>query len=269
MQENPAVGLFRFMEFLPATKILSVISLLMIVIFFVTSADSGAMVLNMLSARGVDDTPALQRTLWTFVIALAASLLLLGGGLQALQTATIASALPFAIALLGAFWGFGRAILADGAKRDAHSTHTPPAMAAEGWRERLRVLLDYPDNQTVQAFQRNTIRPAMQSFAGELAERGVAARVIAEDDALSVRLEVSHGDEPDFSYEVRARLHPMPDASLLGGTSDDNVAGFYRAEVHLAEGGQDYDVMGWSQEQVIVDILNQYEEHLHFLHTVR
>ena len=40
-------------------------------------------------------------------------------------------------------------------------------------------------------------------------------------------------------------------------------------EVHLAEGGQDYDVMGWSQEQIIVDILNQYEDHLHFLHTVR
>ena len=269
VQENPAVGLFRFVEFLPATKILSVISLLMIVIFFVTSADSGAMVLNMLSAKGVDDTPALQRTLWTFVIALAASLLLLGGGLQALQTATIASALPFAVALLGAFWGFGRAILADGAKRDAHSTHTPPAMAAEGWRERLRVLLDYPDNQTVQAFQRNTIRPAMQSFAGQLAERGVAAQVIAEDDALSVRLEVSHGGEADFSYEVRARLHPMPDASLSAGVSDANAAGFYRAEVHLAEGGQDYDVMGWSQEQVIVDILNQYEDHLHFLHTVR
>jgi choline/glycine/proline betaine transport protein len=142
-------------------------------------------------------------------------------------------------------------------------------MAAEGWRERLRVLLDYPDDQTVQAFQRNTIHPAMQSFAGALAERGVAAQVITEDDALSVRLEVSHGDEPDFSYEVRARLHPMPDASLSAGTSGDKAATFYRAEVHLKEGGQDYDVMGWSQEQVIVDILNQYEDHLHFLHTVR
>ena len=143
------------------------------------------------------------------------------------------------------------------------------AMAAEGWRERLRVLLDYPDDQTVQAFQRNTIHPAMQSFASALAERGVAARVITEDDALSVRLEVSHGDEPDFSYEVRARLHPMPDASLSAGTSGDKAVTFYRAEVHLAEGGQDYDVMGWSQEQVIVDILNQYEDHLHFLHTLR
>ena len=65
----------------------------MIVIFFVTSADSGAMVLNMLSARGNDNTPVLQRTVWTLVIALIASILLVGGGLQALQTATIASAL--------------------------------------------------------------------------------------------------------------------------------------------------------------------------------
>jgi choline/glycine/proline betaine transport protein len=44
---------------------------------------------------------------------------------------------------------------------------------------------------------------------------------------------------------------------------------FYRAEVHLAEGGQDYDIMGWTREQVVLDILNQYEDHLHFLHTLR
>lgn len=269
VQENPAVGLFRFLEYLPATEVLSVISLLMIVIFFVTSADSGAMVLNMLSAKGVDNTPALQRTLWTLVIAMAASLLLLGGGLQALQTATIASALPFAIAMLGAFWGFGKAIVADGAKRHTQSIHAPPVMAAEGWRDRLRLLLDYPDDQTVQRFQHNTVHTAMQSFAGELAERGVEARVVAEDDALSVRLEVSHGDEVDFTYEVRASHHPLPDASIGVADGSTEAGGFFRAEVHLAEGGQDYDVMGWSQEQIIVDILNQYEDHLHFLHTVR
>ena len=58
------MGLFRFPEFLPATKALSVISLLMIVIFFVTSADSGAMVLNMLSAKGVDNTALRRCGLW-------------------------------------------------------------------------------------------------------------------------------------------------------------------------------------------------------------
>jgi choline/glycine/proline betaine transport protein len=171
--------------------------------------------------------------------------------------------------MLGAFWGFGKAIVADGAKRQAHSIHAPPVMAAEGWRDRLRLLLNYPDDQTVQTFQRNTVHIAMQAFASELAERGVEARVVAEDDALSVRLEVSHGEEVDFTYEVRASHHSLPDASI--GVTDGvaETQGFFRAEVHLAEGGQDYDVMGWSQEQIIVDILNQYEDHLHFLHTVR
>ena len=44
---------------------------------------------------------------------------------------------------------------------------------------------------------------------------------------------------------------------------------YYGAEVHLREGGQDYDIMGWNKEQIISDILDQYERHLHFLHLVR
>ncbi len=270
VQENPAVGLFRFLEFLPATELLSVISLLMIVIFFVTSADSGAMVLNMLSANGVDNTPALQRSIWTFVIALAASLLLWGGGLQALQTATIASALPFAVATLGAMWGFGRALVVDGAKRKAHSIHTPPTMAAEGWRDRLNLLLDYPDQATVRVFQRDAVVPAMQSFANALADKGVVANVTVDDSEVIARLIVSHGEEVNFVYEVRARSLPLPDVSLGVARNDrDRQDRFFRAEVHLAEGGQDYDVMGWTEEQLIVDILNQYEDHLHFLHIQR
>ena len=108
-----------------------------------------------------------------------------------------------------------------------------------------------------------------RSFASELAQRGVGARVVSEDNALSVRLEVSHGEEVDFSYEVRSSRHSLPDASIGVAEGSAQAESFFRAEVHLAEGGQDYDVMGWSQEQVIVDILNQYENHLHFLHKLR
>ena len=268
--DNPAVGLFRFLEFLPATELLSMICLGMIVIFFVTSADSGAMVLNMLSARGRDDTPALQRSIWTLVIAITASVLLLGGGLQALQAATIASALPFAIALLGAFLGFAKSIRVDGAKRQAVSTPAPPPAQAQQWRERLTNLFEYPADSTVRAFQKNTVVPAMQAFAKELAGHGVDAVVINEADP-GARLEVYHGNEVDFVYAVQERSHSLPDASIAAKDQVDAIVdgSFSRAEVHLAEGGQDYDVMGWSQEQVIVDILNQYEDHLHFLHTVR
>ncbi|MDA8679128.1 BCCT family transporter [Luminiphilus sp.] len=265
--DNPAVGLFRFLEFLPATELLSMICLGMIVIFFVTSADSGAMVLNMLSARGRDDTPALQRSIWTLVIAITASVLLLGGGLQA---ATIASALPFAIALLGAFWGFAKSIRVDGAKRQAVSTPAPPPAQAQHWRERLNNLFEYPADSAVRAFQKNTVVPAMQAFIAELAGHGVDAVVINEADQ-GARLEVYHGNEVDFVYSVQERSHSLPDASIVAKDQVDAIVdgSFSRAEVHLAEGGQDYDVMGWSEEQIIVDILNQYEDHLHFLHTVR
>ena len=268
--DNPAVGLFRFLEFLPATELLSMICLGMIVIFFVTSADSGAMVLNMLSARGRDDTPALQRSIWTLVIAVTASVLLLGGGLQALQAATIASALPFSIALLGAFWGFAKAISVDGAKRQAVSTPPPPAAQAQEWRARLNNLFEYPADSAVRAFQKNTVLPAMQTFVSELSGHGVDA-VVSNDTDQGARLEVYHGDEVDFVYAVCERSHSLPDESIAKKERPDSesASSFSRAEVHLAEGGQDYDVMGWSEEQVIVDILNQYEDHLHFLHTVR
>ena len=268
--DNPAVGLFRFLEFLPATELLSMICLGMIVIFFVTSADSGAMVLNMLSARGRDDTPALQRSIWTLVIAITASVLLLGGGLQALQAATIASALPFAIALLGAFWGFAKSIRVDGAKRQAVSTPAPPPAQAQQWRERLNNLFEYPADSAVRAFQKNTVVPAMQAFTAELAGHCVDAVVVNEADQ-GARLEVYHGNEVDFVYAVQERSHSLPDASIAAKDQVDAIVdgSFSRAEVHLAEGGQDYDVMGWSEEQIIVDILNQYEDHLHFLHTVR
>ena len=87
----------------------------------------------------------------------------------------------------------------------------------------------------------------------------------------AVRLEVYHGDELDFLYEIRCREYAMPGHSVAGSALGDldEQDKFYRAEVHLAEGGQDYDVMGWSREQLTVDVLQQYENHLQFLHALR
>ena len=107
---KPQMGLFLFLENLPLYEVVSLVCLLMIVIFFVTSADSGALVLNMMSAGGADDSPVFQRVLWTVVIALISASLMLKNGLVALQTATIASALPFSIIILGAIWGLFRSL---------------------------------------------------------------------------------------------------------------------------------------------------------------
>lgn len=74
------------------------------------------------------------------------------------------------------------------------------------------------------------------------------------------------GGEQDFSYEIWPAKCKMPSFSIRTTRSD---AHYYRLEVHLAEGGQGYDLYGYSQEQVIADILDQYERHLYFLHTQR
>jgi len=134
----------------------------------------------------------------------------------------------------------------------------------------LKNLLAYPADDTIRSFQQETVVPAMREFIGELSRHGVNADVRTATKGAS-RLEVYQGDDVDFVYEVQCRPHPRPDATQVGqaiNTMKDSDI-FYRAEVHLAEGGQDYDIMGWTREQVVLDILNQYEDHLHFLHTLR
>lgn len=268
---NQAVALFRFLEFLPFSTFLSAVSLAMIVVFFVTSADSGALVLNMLSANGRDDTPVLQRVFWAAVIAAIAAVLLLAGGLSSLQTAAIASALPFSVALLGAIWGFAKALSLDASQRSAQSVS--PASGADGdWRSRLSNLLDFPADRSVHKFLREQVGPALQEFSQELKNHDVDARVTQQTkDQPSVRMEVLNGGEIDFVYEVRSRVHAMPDERLAGEAISSMAEGdrYYRAEVHLAQGGQDYCIMGWTQEQIAHDVLSQYENHLHFLTSMR
>ena len=80
---------------------------------------------------------------------------------------------------------------------------------------------------------------------------------------------VSHNDLLDFTYAVHAQEYTRPSLSDRDHGKMDDDAKYFRAEVHLHEGGQDYDIMGWSRDDVIGDILDQYERHRHYLHIVR
>lgn len=275
VQADESVALFQFLEHFPASTFLSLLAVCMIVVFFVTSADSGAMVLNMLSSNGRDDTPYGRRIFWMGMIGVTAIVLMLAGGLTALQTAAIAGAFPFSLAMLAALWGFVKALQVDDAKRQVllAAMHAPaPAAEPVPWRQRVKNLLSYPNADDVGRFLDAVIMPAMSDFASELVENAVAARVVDNrDSGGSVRMEVRHGDELDFAYEVVRRPFPMPDRALAGKALEemDEAEQYFRAEVHLDEGGQDYDVMGWTREQIATDILEQYERHLHFLHVLR
>ncbi len=91
--------LFALLQGMPLTVITSIVAMLVIIAFFVTSSDSGSLVIDMLASGGNPDTPKAQRVFWALLEGVVASVLLLAGGLGALQTAAIATGLPFALVL--------------------------------------------------------------------------------------------------------------------------------------------------------------------------
>ena len=273
VQQDSSVALFKFFEYLPFSQFLSVVAMVMVIVFFITSADSGAMVLNMLSSNGRDDTPVARRIFWMALIGLSAMVLLLAGGMSALQTAAIASALPFSLAILASIWGFIRALGVDHAKRQTAmmaSVGPSGGPRSSDWKERLSNLLSYPESPAVATFIERVVMPAMREFAEEVRGHGLDVRVEADDAASSVTLQVLHGEEIDFQYVVVSSEHSLPDEAFVGEVVDDSdVRSYHRAEVHLNEGSQDYDIMGWTRDQVLHDLVEQYEKHLHFLHVLR
>ncbi|MAM19189.1 MAG: choline transporter [Gramella sp.] len=95
-----ATALFVFFQDYPLTTVINIVAVLLIAGFFITSSDSGSLVIDSLTSGGKIDAPVGQRIFWALTEGAVAATLLLGGGLQALQTATIVTGLPFAIILL-------------------------------------------------------------------------------------------------------------------------------------------------------------------------
>jgi choline/glycine/proline betaine transport protein len=100
VNDNVATALFVFLEDYPFAFILNIIAIILIAGFFITSSDSGSLVVDNLTSGGKIDAPVGQRIFWALAEGGVAAVLLIGGGLQALQTATIVTGLPFAVILI-------------------------------------------------------------------------------------------------------------------------------------------------------------------------
>ena len=265
---DSSIALFAFLAHLPFSQIISFIGLVMVIIFFVTSCDSGAMVVDMLASHGENNTPLWQRFYWTVGIGIVATILLLNGGLAALQTMSIVSALPFTVVLIIAIYGMFTALSIESTKQQSMNLAVmqSPSIKSDDWRQRLAIIVNFPSKSKVLQFLAHNVGPALTKVANELNNNQIATDVLLDDDRII--LTVSHVDQPDFIYAVRARTHIQPD--LLEDASDqDEEQMYYRAEVHLAEGGQDYDIMSWPETAIINDVVEQYQKHVHFLHLLK
>ncbi|MFO6424244.1 BCCT family transporter [Motilimonas sp. KMU-193] len=261
VDDNVAIAIFVFFEQFPLSSLLSLIAVLLVTTFFITSADSGALVIDTLTAGGEQDTPVWQRIFWTAMIGLIASALLYAGGLQALQTLTIASAFPFMFVMLLFCYGLFKALRHDLMLQNSvqnHNTSVQFAQSQVPWQERLRTLLVHPRLKQAESFLDSTARPALTELCEHFQSTGINAKLIDDDE--KVRLTIYKEEAENFSYGIRLRHFAVP------AYADEQHDDYYRAEVFLLQGGQQYDVFGYTQEQIIADAITQYERHLHFLY---
>ena len=97
---RPELALFGMLNELPLTGLMSTLGIILALVFFVTSSDSGSLVIDTITAGGKIDAPRPQRMFWATVEGLIAIVLLIGGGLSALQAGVTATAIPFSIVML-------------------------------------------------------------------------------------------------------------------------------------------------------------------------
>ncbi len=98
-----SLAMFQMFENLPLTSIISFVAIVLVLVFFITSSDSGSLVIDSITAGGKIDAPVPQRIFWAVIEGVVASALLFGGGadaLGALQAAAISVGLPFTVVLL-------------------------------------------------------------------------------------------------------------------------------------------------------------------------
>jgi choline/glycine/proline betaine transport protein len=100
VKDDVATAMFVMLEQFPISEVLSLAAITLVVVFFVTSSDSGSLVVDHLTSGGKLDSPVPQRVFWAIMEGVVAAVLLVGGGLTTLQTAAVSTGLPFAIVLL-------------------------------------------------------------------------------------------------------------------------------------------------------------------------
>ena len=244
-----STALFHFLEELPGAAITSTLAILLVAVFFITSADSGALVIDTIASGGADDTPRWQRVYWCLLLGLIAALLLLAGGLGALQAATLGAALPFVVIMILLSIGLARQMTADVAGRVVETEGPPLA-------EQLKRILAPASRRDIERqIERNGL-PALETVREGLAAEGLGAEVTRDDAGLSLTAPVAGGR--DFHYRLTARERPRPAMTALDAP-ERRRAMEWRLSAQSDDVTRPRDVTGFTRDQLVADVL----EHLH------
>ncbi len=249
-----SVSLFQFLEYLPWTGLTSTLAIILVAVF--------SMVIDTIASGGTSQTPVWQRIYWCSVEGVTAALLLLAGGLTALQTMTLISALPFTIILLLLAFGLLRGMHADVSRLTEHRQAQPAIPVREvTWQSRLSAILHEPTRAEVIRFVDGTVHPALTEVAREMERRGVVAFVEKDEDGGST-LTVPSENTRNFVYGVAPKAQLAPAFSAADATRPDTKRRqVWSAQTIFSDGSRGYEVMSFTREDILADVLAQFERY--------
>ena len=257
--DNLPVALFAMLEELPLAAITSGVATLLVMTFFVTSADSGALVIDTITSGASEGSHVAQRIFWAVSAGVVAAVLLVAGGLQALQTAAIASALPFAIVMVFICYGLLRALQREGAPSSGELGLALAAVAPDedgrSWQQRLNAITRFHRRDEAVGFLHDTGRDALNEVAEQI---GGGLRAEIKEAEERIDLTIHHGDQGAFRYNLRVRGYRAPSFAWAESRRAEEEPRHYRVLAQSSEGDQAHDVTGFTRDQLINDFLTRY-----------
>ena len=257
---NPEALMFSFLEYLPFPLISKALVIVIVIIFFMTSADSGILVMDSIATKNSQVSPTWQKIFWGVMLAALALLLLKAGGLKALQTMTLITALPFAVIML-----FIAAALMKGLVIDyryyqrSFSVSTVP-WSGKLWKERLRQIVSFKDKSSVEEFIHTKVQQAFTELQTEFALRGIHVTIKSATNPFGMEMEISHNVVHNFIYGVKLQAKTISEYLV----EEQNLPELQHSETYypktyFGDTRAGYDVQYFTKNEVISDVLKHYE----------
>lgn len=270
VSSDVSVALFKFLEFFPFSSVASVVAVILVITFFVTSSDSGSLVIDTIASKG-DNAPVWQRVFWAVLEGVVAIALLLAGGLGALQSASIIVALPFAAIMLVAAWGLYRALHLESTRYESLQHHMNAGRHGKvsgNWKVRLGRIVKYPSVEETKRFINVDVVAAMELVREELNTHYWNVTIENDKQKGIATFNAEHSGDMDYVYSVYTRKYDTPGYAFPDSVNPTREPKEYaRAEVYLQDGNKAYDIYGYDEEVIATDIIDQFEKHRHFLHS--
>ena len=273
MISSPETLLFKFLDYLPLSGVTGLVSLVVISLFFITSADSGIYVLNNIASRDKSlAAPRWQAVMWGVLMSIVAIVLMQSGGLANLQTMTLLVALPFAMLMLLMCFSLWKGLNADKKYFDTKVNPTSIFWTGDKWKERLEQMMNQTQEKDILRFLKHTVLPAMRELRQELIgkyELSVQINTLFDQDEPAVELVIQKDLMRDFMYGVKSIGREVSEQLI----NDDNLPHIqhsmtYEPYTYFFDGRVGYDVQYMDQDELIADMLKHYERYLSLLDDV-